>query len=180
MPNRFTFKQLSRCQWSDHTLKLTDYQDRIPAHTTGNGNCLYNAISNVMFGSEPSAMQIKLCTSIAMATRSQEIKALHGKHGFITVGFDYEGSVTSACTNGAFHVWLESRSMRMRADYSMRRKTIHACAVCRAAGESKSSHLIGRLVAHAQNCSAMYTTKRERERACACAMPRATYQCTNN
>ena len=47
-------------------------------------------------------MQIKLRTAIAMATRMQEIKSLHRKHGFIKVCFEYEGAVTSACTNGAF------------------------------------------------------------------------------
>ena len=102
LPKKFTQGKLVPCSSASFTVKRSKTFDRVPVHVNGDGNCLFNATSCAMFGSDKAALHIRLRAAIVMATKPDEIQAIHRNLKLDNVCWGYELALKDACTNCAF------------------------------------------------------------------------------
>ena len=78
----------------------------IPGLSTGDGNCLFNAVSTVLTGDEELAPELRLRTAIEMALNTDKYKKRGDYNDLMACSPSYEESLLAACTDGAYmSVW---------------------------------------------------------------------------
>jgi hypothetical protein len=83
--------------FTDQTIVNEFAINGVVVHTTGNGNCLYNAVSLSLIGNEKLSNNIKLCTFFMLL----EYKAFF-QHYCAKRGLSYEGLVESTAKEGEY------------------------------------------------------------------------------
>ena len=91
---------LKECAASKHTVVRSPVQDKVGIVTTGDGNCLYNALSTAMYGSEDQALLIKLWTAITLVLQKSKVCKLFDSHCLQFVDWDYNSALHDILTPG--------------------------------------------------------------------------------
>ena len=78
----------------------------IPSKTTGNGNCLFNAVSIALTGNEDRAAELRLRTSVEMALNANVYTSRPDYNQLMTHSPSYNASMEDCCTEGAYSsIW---------------------------------------------------------------------------
>ena len=91
---------LQECAASKHTLVRSPVQNKVAIDTTGDGNCLYNALSIAMYGTENHSLLIKHLTAINLLLQKSKIVNLFNLHRLQFVDWEYENAVRDILTPG--------------------------------------------------------------------------------
>ena len=78
----------------------------IPSLTTGNGNCLFNAVSIALTGGEHLANELRLRTAIEMIQNANSYTSRSDYDELLNYSPDYEDSVKACCTDREYSsIW---------------------------------------------------------------------------
>lgn len=78
----------------------------VPAMTTGDGNCLFNAVSVALTGTEDYAAELRLRTAIEMTINSHIYKSQDDFKELMNHSPGYDEALASCCTEGAYSsIW---------------------------------------------------------------------------
>ena len=78
----------------------------IPSMTTGDGNCLFNAVSIALTGNEDRAAELRLRTSVEMALNADTYQRREDYDQLMTHSPSYSASMKDCCTEGAYSsIW---------------------------------------------------------------------------
>ena len=74
----------------------------MPITTTGDGNCLFNAISIAVIGNESLSAEVRVCIFVELAENKQFYINAHKNDDFWKVADYIEDAITSCATNKAY------------------------------------------------------------------------------
>ena len=78
----------------------------IPSMTTGDGNCLFNAVSIALTGNEDRAPELRVRTSVEMALNADTYKRRLDYDQLLAHSPSYSASMKDCCTEGAYSsIW---------------------------------------------------------------------------
>ena len=72
----FKRSETTECICAKHTIIRSLVRNKVAVTTLGDGNCLFHALSLIMYGTEDYTLQVRLMTVIAMVPRKLTIKEM--------------------------------------------------------------------------------------------------------
>ena len=80
----------------------------IPSMTTGDGNCLFNAVSIALTGNEDRAPELRLRTSVEMALNADTYKRRLDYDQLLTHSPSYSASMKDCCTERGLLIHMDN------------------------------------------------------------------------